>query len=74
MNYSYDDFWNAVSLLSLIIGIVNLDENLSQTDMEKLVSGANTELVKEITQIKEEQRAQKEILTKILVKLEELQK
>lgn len=72
--YSYEDFWNAVSLLSLIIGIINLDENISQTDMEELVSNANSETEKVLEDIQSELQDQKKLLTTILDKLEELQK
>ena len=64
------DFLDAVSLVSFIIGIANYNENLSQSDKDDMMHALDEKANNMLEKLEADLEEQNELLRKILDKLE----
>lgn len=67
------DFLDAISILSFMIGIMNLDENLSQSDKDDMMHQLDEKTNKMLKRIEDDLEEQNEMLREILSRLERLE-
>ena len=64
------DFMDLLAVLSFIIGILNYDENLSQSDKDDLMHELDEKTTKMLDKIEEDLEEQNDMLREILKRLE----
>ena len=64
------DFMDLLAVLSFIIGILNYDENLSQSDKDDLMHELDEKTTKMLDKIEEDLEEQNNMLREILKRLE----
>ena len=64
------DFLDAVSLVSFIIGIANYNENLSQSDKDDMMQALDEKTNRMLVRLEADLEEQNELLRQILDKLE----
>lgn len=67
------DFLDLISMASFCIGLMNLDENITQGDMQDLQKKFNTKAEELLDEIHSHLENQDYILTQILQRLEKLE-
>lgn len=67
------DFLDAISILSFIIGIQNYNENLSQSDKDDIMQQLDRKTAKLLTRIEEDLEQQNDMLREILNRLDKLE-
>ena len=60
------DFIDLLSIMSFVIGIMNLDENVTQSDKQELMKELDNKTNKLLTELKKELNYQNELLERIL--------
>lgn len=67
------DFLDAISILSFMIGLMNLDENLSQSDKDNMMHQLDEKTNKMLKRIEDDLEEQNDMLREILARLERLE-
>lgn len=66
------DFIDILSIMSFVVGLMNLDENLTQGDKQELMTELDNKTNNLLKELRKELKYQNDLLDNILVKLEEL--
>ena len=66
MNNRELDFIDLLSIMSFVIGLMNLDENLTQGDKQELMQELDNKTNRLLTELRKELNYQNEILERLL--------
>lgn len=73
MNYfSNDNFMNAINIFSLIIGLKNYEENLTQNDKQEIIQHSDWKTDIALQEIQKHLKIQDKKIDKILEKLDNI--
>lgn len=69
-----DDFVDALSIVGFIIGVLNYEENLSQSDKDDIIKKSSQDAEKVLKQLEKDLEDQNVILREIIERLDRLEK
>ena len=69
-----DDFIDALSIVGFIIGLLNYEENLSQSDKDDIIEGSSRDAERILEHINKHVDEQNEMLKEIIERLDRLEK
>ena len=73
-NLFNDDFIDALSVVSFIIGVMNYEENLSQSDKDDIIHKSSEDAERILERLEKDLEEQNEMLREILERLDRLEK
>ena len=73
-NLFNDDFIDALSVVSFIIGLMNYQENLSQSDKDDIIHKSSKDAERILERLEKDLEEQNEMLREILERLDRLEK
>ena len=68
-----DEFLDAISVVGFIVGIMNYEENLSQSDKDDIIKKSSEDAQRILEHIDKHVDKQNEMLQEILLRLEKLE-
>ena len=75
MNKLFDDnFLDALAVVGFIIGVMNYEENLSQSDKDDMMQNFNRKAEELLKKLEDDLEEQNQMLREILVKLDKSEK